>query len=150
MSSNKNVRYKLSPGDKTVKIPSNLGQDRFCWGVKSDSIDWIDPELGFHMGCLKSFFKIIKPRLDDFSSMTWAELQKRKSCHPMDVAKITSSSLQRLKVIFSDNIPETLYQIDIPGQGQKHRIWGKKDGNVFYLIWNDPNHKVYPTYMKNT
>ncbi len=150
MKSDKNVRYKLNPVDRSVKLPSNLGRDLFCWGIKSDSIDWTDPELGFHLGCLKSFFKIIKPKLDNFSTMTWADLQSRKSCHPMDVERIAPNSLRRLKEIFSNDVPETLYQIDVPGQFGKHRIWGKKEGRVFYLIWNDPNHRVYPTYKRNT
>ncbi len=26
----------------------------------------------------------------------------------------------------------------------KHRIWGILTDNVFYLLWNDPEHKIYP------
>ena len=28
--------------------------------------------------------------------------------------------------------------------GGEHRVWGILTDNVFYLLWNDPEHKIYP------
>ena len=33
--------------------------------------------------------------------------------------------------------------------GGEHRIWGILTDNVFYLLWNDPGHKIYPIDVQN-
>lgn len=69
--------------------------------------------MGFSLSVIKSFIKIIKPRLDNYITMTWGELGNRKSCHPMDINKISPEMFNRLQELFGNDAPETLYQVDI-------------------------------------
>ena len=76
MKSNKNVRFKLVPKENEVKKPSNIGKEYFRWAVRSDYVDWTDKFYGFNIKSIIPFVRCIKPRLDEYSSMTWAEIQK--------------------------------------------------------------------------
>lgn len=146
-SNNKKIRRQNVQLDKKVHIPSNLGCELFKWAIQSNIVDWKHTTMGFNFGSMKAFIRKIKPRLDDYITMTWSELGKRKSCHPMDINRIQPHMLDRLKIIFGVDVPETLYQIDI---SPRHRVWGVKNQDVFCILWNDEEHKVYPVYKKNT
>ena len=148
MKSTKNkIRRQQVKSDQKVKLPTNLGCDKFKWSIQSNLLDWQHPIMGFNLSVIKSFIKIIKPRLDNYITMTWGELGKRKSCHPMDINKISFEMFNRLQELFGDEAPETLYQVDIT---PKHRVWGIKVDDVFCLLWNDEEHKVYPVWKKHT
>ncbi len=119
----------------------------FKWAVRSDIIDVEYEGFGFNVRLIKDFLQKIKPRLDDYVTMTWDEMTRRKSCHAMDVDKIQEKMITRLEERFGENAPETLYQVDITTQ---HRVWGIRKSDVFCLMWNDPLHQVYPVQKKHT
>ena len=78
--------------------------------------------------------------------MTWNELTKPRSNHPMPVDKICKEAQRRLEQIHLDDY-ETLYQLQIEGI---ERLWGIRDENVLNILWWDPEHKVYPVEKKHT
>lgn len=133
--------------DRNVRTGIKLKNKLFKWAIRSDIIDLEYEGLGFNIISIKEFLKRIKPRLDNYITMTWDELEQRKSCHPMDVEKIQNEMFTRLEEKFGENIPETLYQVDVTS---KYRIWGIKIDNVFCLMWKDPFHQVYPVQKKHT
>lgn len=148
--SNKQTKIDSSKALKAGKCArSFLQPDKnvFTWAIRSDKIDWSHPYFGFHEEVLNTFCQIIKPKLDSFSSMSWYEVDKKKSCHPMDVIKVEKELKNRLVELHGESAPETLYQINLDGT---HRIWGYKDNSIFYLLFNDPEHKGYRVSKKHT
>ncbi|MDI6790003.1 MAG: hypothetical protein Q8M92_06900 [Candidatus Subteraquimicrobiales bacterium] len=93
----------------------------------------------------------ILSKLQDFETMTWAGLEaktglKGKQNHLMPVDKICKEARDRLKKIKLDDLDE-LYSFRLSGM---KRLWGKRENEIFYVIWWDPKHTVYPVQKKHT
>jgi len=84
--------------------------------------------------------------LQQYESMTWNEIDQKKSCHATRVKDIDKVAYDRLVHLGLDD-EEKLYQIRVNSTG---RVWGIRDRNIFKLIWWDPDHKVWPTSPPNT
>jgi hypothetical protein len=125
---------------RTMEEPNKLGSSFFRWRVNSKYVDLQHPEWGWGRLNCKDFFNILMERLHEFEQMTWDDLASRKSCHPMPVEHICAAAQKQLSQV-CDEI-DSLYQVDI---SPKCRLWGYRDRTIFYLIWHDPNHTVYPT-----
>lgn len=153
------VGYKMSSKKKTYHNPLSTKQEKvarsflepnkslFVWAIRSDKIDWEHSKFGFNEIVLDTFSKIIKPKLDSYCSMKWTEVDQKESCHPFDVVKIDKELRDRLLELHPQNTPETLYQIKLDST---HRIWGYREGSIFYLLFNDPLHEGYKVKKKHT
>nr|DAV82143.1 MAG TPA: hypothetical protein [Caudoviricetes sp.] len=93
------------------------------------------------------FIDIIKPQLDLYTSMKWAEVMKIKSNHKWEIQDIKDNEL---KQIYINAEIETAYQLCVPTGSIRHRLWGHRQDNVFYLVANDPEHDGYPVEKKHT
>lgn len=82
----------------------------------------------------------IHDRLTAFERMTWAEVDKVKSCGPMSVNEMDKVAQERLAEIGRDEYDE-LYKLRI---GKAARLWGVRSQHVFHILWWDPDHLVYP------
>jgi len=89
--------------------------------------------------------KEIIRKLKDFDSMTWGDL-KGKRRHSIPATAICKEAKKRLQDIEKDDINE-LFSIGISG---KERIWGIREGDVFSILWWDPDHNVCPSKLRNT
>ncbi len=89
--------------------------------------------------------KEIIRKLKDFDSMTWGDF-KGKRRHSIPVNTISREAKKRLEDIQRDDI-DVLFSVGISG---KERIWGVREGDVFSILWWDPEHEVYPSTLKNT
>ncbi|MBP3514281.1 MAG: hypothetical protein J6J74_07390 [Elusimicrobiaceae bacterium] len=145
----KKVRIPQAPG-KTNKTPRTFlcpKDDKFLWAIRSDKIDWHHSYYGFSVRRIPSFIRYIKPKLDEYTSMRWCEVEQKKSCHPMDAYVLSKNFLDRINELFGEDAPETLYQIRLDSE---HRIWGYREENIFYVMFNDPKHQGYPVKKKHT
>ena len=84
-------------------------------------------------------------RLKGFESMMWKEILGPKN-HPICIGQITPAAQRRLTELNQDDTDE-LISLTIEGQ---LRIWGKKQGLAFMVLWWDPNHEVYPVSLRHT
>lgn len=145
----KQARILPLPG-KTNKIPRAFlcpKDDKFLWAIRNDKIDWEHSYYGFSVRRIPSFIRSIKPKLDEYATMRWCEVENKKSCHPMDASVLSKDFLNRINELFGEDAPETLYQIRLDST---HRIWGYREENIFYVMFNDPQHKGYPVKKKYT
>jgi len=124
---------------RSIEDVGNIGTQLFRWRVNNKYVDYDHMDWGWGKLSCRDFFNILIDRLHDFEQTTWADLEKRKSCHPMPVENIEAKAQQRLSETCGDEI-DSLYQVDIT---PKCRLWGYRDRTIFYLIWHDPNHSVY-------
>jgi len=79
--------------------------------------------------------------------MTWSAifLDAKKQNHSCDVASLSSKARTRLLEIGMDD-QDKLWSIRL---SSKKRLWGILDRGIFYIVWWDPNHQVYPSTLKN-
>ena len=91
----------------------------------------------------------IRPKLHHFESMTWNEIEaattggsrnRRKAHHEMPVYGLDAKAQKRLTDNKLDT--DTLFRFKL---GNKVRLWGIREQQIFNLLWYDPNHTVYPT-----
>jgi hypothetical protein len=87
--------------------------------------------------------------LRDMERLTWTEIyaqltsSKRGSHrkhHQMPVTQLCGDAQRRLEELRLDDFDE-LFRFRL---GNTRRLWGIIDDDVFYPVWWDANHKVYP------
>lgn len=107
----------------------------------------IEGPFGWGEVNIEQLCSTIVPKLKNFESMTWGEIQQQRSqIHPMNTGDLSDVARRRLEEINQDDI-DMIYEFPLSG---KERIWGIKKGPVVFLLWWDPNHQVYPTQLKHT
>ncbi len=94
----------------------------------------------------------ILPKLQDFESMTWAEIMRAaggrargSNHHSVEVENLTRQAKTRLAEIGQDDVPE-LFSLRLDAT---KRIYGIRDRQALKLLWYDPHHgtnarAVYP------
>ena len=87
-------------------------------------------------------------KLAELEKLTWAEATARASARMTRIPtpKLPPKARRRLEQLKLDDFGE-LYEIRVAG---KPRIWGVREEPVFYFLWWDPNHEVYPARLRNT
>ena len=149
MSSNKKKQVRIADtprGDKAPRSLVPLNNGIFSWCIHSKLICWNSERFGFG-SCLAcdGFYKDIKTQLDSYSTMFWKDIIKKPHCHPFDLS--TPGLDKELVNIFMAQEIETIHQISL---SNKHRIFGIKMEDTFYLVCNDPEHLGYPVEKKHT
>jgi hypothetical protein len=89
----------------------------------------------------------ILQKLVNYESRKWGEIYKdKKRDHPVTVDHLSSKARKRLEELNLGDTEE-LYRLRFTG---KMRIWGILHGEVFKILWLDPEHTVYPSQLKHT
>ena len=141
----KRQALKLHPNKTPHKFkdPASFETLNFSWRVHDSYIDYDHPEFGWSGVGILYFLKKIIQVLQAYEGFTWHEVRQRKHCHPWGRDDIPRECADRLAERQIDI--EQLYQI---GLGNKPRIIGYKDRQVFYLMWWDKEHRFCPTKVK--
>lgn len=93
--------------------------------------------------------KLTMTRLKEVSELTHNEMCQRKHSlhfHPVNWSSCTESG-------FTTPVPAEMepYQFSLVGINySKARVFGAYYRNVFYVVWFDLEHKIWPTALKNT
>jgi len=134
-------RY-IPRSDKKPRSSENVDAligTNFQWKIDRDFIDIEHEEWGWVDFSFRDFISVVFRRFCDFETMTWQEITKRTSCHPMPITEICSRAQVRITQLHPD--VDILHQLDTSELG---RVWGWRDRSMFYLIWYDPKHTVCP------
>lgn len=84
------------------------------------------------------------------SKLTWAEIHAERfgggnlRHHEQDIDTVCIEAQARITELGHDQRFERLYRF---GVGSRKRLWGFATEGVFYVLWWDANHQVYPTEM---
>lgn len=143
--SSRKPRQKQNPSavSKTPKsTPASINSENFRWNTKTADLGG---EYGWDRVELKTLFSEIIPKLQQYETMTWGEVEGKKS-HFIDVDNCSKEAQKRLKEIDLDDL-EQLFSLRIGG---RERVFGWRRGSVFYVLWWDPDHKIFPSKMKHT
>lgn len=104
-----------------------------------------DGPWGFNLICKNELHKLVTSGFKDKEGINWASL-KTSGSHNVAKNKLISSAQKRLAEKLLDDRDE-LFSMRFTG---KQRIWGIREGNVFKILWWDPNHEICPSNKKNT
>ncbi|WP_342069685.1 hypothetical protein [Yoonia algicola] len=92
---------------------------------------------------------VVKSTMIMMSTLTWAEIldqrtgskrKRRKKHHDQSWDSICGEAQSRWLKIGREE--EELFRFRI---GSTQRIWGYRQKSTFYVVWWDPEHKIYPT-----
>jgi len=87
----------------------------------------------------------ILPKLQNFESMTWGQIeQAEKQNHSVLVKDLCSVATKRLEQLSLDDLDQ-LFRFRLSG---KQRLWGIREANHFKILWWDPEHEVCPSSKK--
>jgi predicted RND superfamily exporter protein len=153
----KQVENDIYPENKTkpinIKKPDSIMQKDMDWmSIKPDV------EGKWHWGIerkqLNEDINEITSFLDSLKSNKWHEVlsfttggeDRHLKNHYQEISTIDKEAIQRWKDIGLEEY-DTAFRFRLTN---KKRIWGYKQLGIFYLVWWDPTHKVYPVEKKHT
>ena len=87
--------------------------------------------------------KMIFNKLDSYSSWNWRDIERsynKTSCGYMPVDKLDVKDMVERHLQACSLDDDCLYKIEI---NNHHRVWGIREGTIFYLIWDDDGHYFY-------
>lgn len=93
----------------------------------------------------------ILAKLTEYKSKTWQDIEERDntSTGKINIERLEPQVKKMIQDFFA-NCPkyetDELYKIEIGGS---HRVWGVRQGCLFYPIWDDPNHNFYKPINKS-
>lgn len=143
MPQKKKPKYICNP--PTTKKPTfsenvdSIESMRFKWHTSIKYIDYADDEWGWHEVPVKKFFDKCLDFLQSYEDKTWAQMKEGSHCHPVRLKDIIPKARKIITNRFGDI--DDLYQVKAQG---KCRLFGRKDKQIFYLVWHDEHHQVYP------
>lgn len=137
-------------GGKRTGNPSSLlpgadnSNDRLCW--RFTHVDHEGP-WGFDKVEPPVLCEILQ-KLADCESMTLNELRNsRRLFKEYDVpGGLCAEAINRLEAMGRDDQTK-IQRLEFKGTW---RLYGLLEGNVFHVVWWDPNHEVYPSRLRNT
>jgi hypothetical protein len=112
--------------------------EKFRWRV--DSVDWDGP-WSWGNSTVNDLLAVIIPKLHDFESMTWADVEGKTGSHFVAYEKLCSETQTRLTKLQMDEQAQ-LFSARITG---RIRVWGVRDIVIFRVLWWDPDHTVCPS-----
>jgi hypothetical protein len=151
---NPKKKLALPPGGTTsgkrTGNPSSLlpgsasSSERLCW--RFTHVDH-DGRWGFDQMEPAVLCEILR-KLAHCESMTVAELRKSgRLFKDYDLpGGLCKDALERLTVMGRDDMTK-IQRLEFTGL---QRLYGFLDGNVFHVVWWDPQHEVYPSKLRNT
>ena len=143
--SSRNPRQNKNPAAVSKNprsAPSSVNSENFRWNTKNADLCG---EYGWDRVKLRILFNKIIPKLQQYETMTWGEIEGEGS-HFINVDNCSQEARRRLREIELDDL-EQLFSLRIGG---RERIFGRRGGSVFYVLWWDPDHKISPSKMKHT
>jgi hypothetical protein len=149
MPRERHPKARYNPSGREIRTgiePGNFDREKIAWGISR--ID-LDGRWGWGNLALDVWWQRILPKLRDFETMTWAEIQAAaggrgrgggNNSHNVPVAEICKEAQERLRELCQDDIDD-LFSLRLQGT---HRIYGIRDGRVLKILWFDANHEIVP------
>ncbi len=144
MAKNKKPKNKKDPS-KTKSPRSKSNPDRYlikfpCW-----RFNLCDKEHRDWNANIEKFNKKLFEKLKNYETMTWEEIKRqthdkgKSKNHFVGVSDLSKPAQNRIIELNYDD--DQLFSLAFEN---KLRIYGRLDGGIFYIIWIDENHTVYP------
>ncbi len=139
-------RHPAKKQPKTGKfVPSKDTEDKPTW--RFQRLDWGGPWCPKQIKASGKLTEIIE-KLGNIETATWTQIKSRTSMksHLIPTEKLCKDAQKRLVQLKLDDWGQ-IFSLRLSA---KERLWGFLRGNVFYALWWDPTHQVYPTGPNTT
>ena len=123
----------------SVEDVNALENMQFKWRATPQYVDYDEKDWGWDNVAIKRFFNKCLKRLQHYEGMTWVQIKEADNCHPVPLRDIVPKAQKRIASRYRDM--DDLWQVKAEGIC---RLFGRKDRQIFYLIWHDEHHTVYP------
>jgi hypothetical protein len=132
-------------GNPSSLLPDAASSDaRLCWRFTH-----VDHEGRWGFDTMEStvLCEVLR-KLSDCESMTVTELRNtRRLFVEYDLpGRLCKEALDRLTAMRRDDMTK-IQRLEFTGL---QRLYGFLEGNVFHVVWWDPQHEVYPVKLKHT
>jgi len=137
---------------KTITKPDiNSDRELVIW-----TFDKIDKNGKFAFDINRKDFKLetVFDKMLSYTKMSWLEIKKQthddgKSKHHIlkNLNNISKEADERIKSMRFEQYSDQIFSFALEN---KLRIIGIRDGQIFHVIWYDPNHEFYPSNKTNT
>jgi hypothetical protein len=131
---------KKQPSIGNYFVPDDKGPVLWSFSLVDCDGPW-----GFNNICKNELHTLVTNGFKDKEGLNWAML-KTSGSHNIEINKLIPSAQKRLAEKLLDDRDE-LFSMRFSGT---KRIWGIRDGNVFKILWWDPNHEICPSHKKHT
>jgi hypothetical protein len=139
------------PSGRTIRLgvdPNDIYQMHVAWSdAEADRVgSWT---WGPRDWSQAAWDGVISPKLADFSTMLWREIDAaisgagHRMHHSMEVEIICNECQTRLLEL--DKVDGDIYRFRL---GNSRRLWGFRILNVFEILWYDPDHNVNPVDLE--
>lgn len=145
----KDKRVKQREAAENSKIPS-ISENPNAYLKNTPTWAFHRCDLEYKKWSIKecnSFYDDIISKLASYEGLTWAEIQaasggKRKGTnnHFEDIAEMTIEAQKRARDLHLD--VDQLFSLRLTGE---MRLYGIVDRGVFYVLWLDKYHEIYPS-----
>jgi hypothetical protein len=122
--------------------PESIMDEKPRWRIAF--VDYEGP-WGFNNVNDVDVLKDVLNKLKDYEGMFWREIEGHEN-HSISVTSICRDAKHRLSEINKEDYQD-LFSFRLNG---KHRLWGIKERDAFYILWWDPDHTVCPSIRKHT
>lgn len=100
------------------------------------------------IGSCDSVYESIITKLRDYEGMTWQEIMSASggrssgtNNHFEDVADLCKEARDRMIELHMEDV-DRIFSLRLTS---KERLYGILEEGIFFVIWHDPNHEIYPT-----
>ena len=161
---NKKIPNINSPQHKKATVTNTQSTKMPKWEVEGDSYYEKTPVWAFSKSDFKhnkwgletnndQLLRIIK-KLKDYEGMSWRQILSdtagRRAAPKNSEKNITQiideaqDRFQELNLLYEH---DSIYSLTVDGAV---RLWGVRTSNIFYIIWIDPEHEIYPVGKSHT
>ena len=152
--------WNVSPSaSKNPKIPDGFGTGKQVperlppsygecprWSLRRIDVDGCNGKWGWRRIPEGALWDMLS-KLGHYETMTWGEIERNnKRDHSTEVHKLEKPARHRLGEIGLGD-EETLFRFRLSGTV---RVWGRKHGHIFEVLWYDPDHEICPSPLRNT
>ena len=132
---------KALPDMRAVTI-DGMPKFSFRFADFEDRVDWSWPSDSTTIEILKFISEVSK---NEWREILMQNSGGHKKHHHHEFASVCKEARDLIALMKHDERFEELFRFRLTG---KKRLWGFKQGEVFYPLWWDAEHKIYPTELE--
>jgi hypothetical protein len=133
----------IAPVESKTPKAGHFPTDRCQPEFRAEQLDREGPWGWDHFD--PSQIRTVFQKIFESQKLTWQDLRNNGS-HLVDRTDLCPDAQKRLVQIQKEDLDQ-LFSLRLTG---RQRIWGIKEGNILWLLWWDPDHKVCLSFKKHT
>ena len=157
MVSNKKTKINYHPNTQRQIVVSydveSYKKSNFRWSVNTKYL--CNPQTCGYK-CKDKCFSLYKAqnlfdifgKLDEYRSWTWRDIESKNGTSTgfMEICQLDTKDMIQHHFTNLKFDYDVIYKVEISG---KHRVWGIRQNDELFIIWDDPEHRFYKHTNKN-